>query len=123
MSATMTETEKPLRLPRANEAVIHPDKLKGYALSADHERGREKARVFASALGITQDDWEYLRDQILEAIKEGWVRSIDPRGPGWFEWTVVVSIDGLNGATRPVVTRWTVQAHQPPRLTSCWVDI
>jgi hypothetical protein len=32
-------------------------------------------------------------------------------------------IDGLNGATHPVVTTWIVQGDGPARLTSTWVDI
>jgi Domain of unknown function (DUF6883) len=65
----------PVRLPRAPEATIPTAKLRLYALDPSHERGRHKARVFASALGITASDWRYLHDQILANLPEGEVRS------------------------------------------------
>lgn len=44
-------------LPNAAKAVISRDKLLGYALSASHERGLHKARVFESALGINAENY------------------------------------------------------------------
>ena len=113
---------KRIRLPGAKHARIPTDKLLRYALDPTHPRSRHKARVFASALGIGQQDWRYLHDQILEALPEAPVRStrITPFGAAY---EVVVAIDGLNGATHPVVTTWIVEADAPPRLTSTWVDI
>src|SRR4051794_30341445 len=46
-------TDEPLRLPNAQQARVPTDKLVRYALDPSHERGRHKARVFVSALGIT----------------------------------------------------------------------
>jgi len=113
---------QPIRLPGAESARIPTDKLIRYALDPTHARGQHKARVFASALGITNHDWRYLHDQILEALPEAPVHStrITPFG---ISYEVVVTIDGLNGATHPVVTTWIVEGDEPPRLTSTWVDI
>jgi hypothetical protein len=112
----------PVRLPRVRDATIPTAKLVGYALSATHERGRHKGRVFASALAITASDWRYLHDQILESLPGGEVRStrITPFGTAY---EVIVMIDGLNGRTLPVVTTWMVASTAAPRLTSTWVDI
>jgi hypothetical protein len=121
-SAQMTETQPPLRLPNPNEAIIPAEKLKGYALNPDHGLGKEKAHVFKSALGIGQEDWEYLRDQILSRVADGEVHRVEPKGSG-FQYEIIIWIDGLNGATQPVATRWIVQPDQPPRLSSTWVDI
>jgi hypothetical protein len=65
--------------------------------------------VFASALGINSADWRYLDDHILEALPEAEVRGnrITPFGIGY---EVVVMIDGLNGATHPVVTTSVVES-------------
>jgi hypothetical protein len=111
-----------VRLPRAREATIPTAKLIGYALSTTHERGRHKARVFASALGITANDWRYLHDQILTALSDGEVRStyVTPFG---IAYEMIVMIDGLSGRPVPVVTTWMVSAAAAPRLTSTWVDI
>jgi hypothetical protein len=78
--------------------------------------------VFASALRIAAADWRDLHDQILAALPEAEVRGtrITPFGVGY---EVVVMIDGLNGATQPVVTTWIIAGDRPPRLTSTWVDI
>jgi len=38
-------------------------------------------------------------------------------------YEIVLSVDGLNGATQPAVTIWTVEAEDLPRLVSTWVDI
>lgn len=115
----MTE---PVRLPRAREATIPTAKLVAYALSTTHERGRHKARVFASALGITASDWRYLHNQILARLPDGEVRSTHVTAFG-IAYEVIVMIDGLNGRTAPVVTTWIVATNATPRLTSTWVDI
>jgi filamentous hemagglutinin len=114
--------DRPVRLPRADQARIPTDKLTDYALDPSHERGRHKARVFASVLGIRAPDWRYLHDQILEALPDGSVRSTRITSFG-VAYEVVVMIDGLNGATAPVVTTWMIESDRPPRLTSIWVDI
>jgi hypothetical protein len=121
-SAQVTETNPPNRLPKAREAAIPPEKLKSYALSADHEEGRFKARVFRSVLGITDRDWKFLSDQILERLPRAEFTRIAPRRGGW-EYDVPVKIDGRNGATEWVITRWILQPGQPPRLSTLWVDI
>ena len=112
-----------MRLPGAAEATVPTDKLVRYALDPTHPRGRHKARVFASALGIRTQDWRYLHDQILDGLPDALVRStrITPFGVAY---EVVVPIDGLNGATLlPVITTWIAEGDAPPRLTSTWVDI
>ena len=112
----------PVRLPKAEGARIATEKLVGYVLNREHDRGRHKARVFSSALGIRATDWRYLHDQILAELPEAAVRGtrITPFGVAY---EVVVNVDGLNGASAPVVTTWIVQGSRPPRLTSAWVDI
>jgi hypothetical protein len=42
-------------------------KLRDYCLNANHEEGKHKARVFASALGLRAADAEWMRDQLLKA--------------------------------------------------------
>jgi hypothetical protein len=48
------------KLPNAEGAEVPPAKLRDYVLNPRHPDGAHKARVFASALGITQADWCYL---------------------------------------------------------------
>ena len=93
-----------------------------YVLSPDHPRGRHKARVFQSALGIRQADWRYLRDQLLASVAETPARGtrITPFG---VLYELVVLVDGLNGSTHPVATVWLVADGRAPRLVTSWVDI
>jgi hypothetical protein len=45
-----------MKLPYAESAIVDVRKLRDYCLSAAHPRGKHKARVFASALGLTAED-------------------------------------------------------------------
>lgn len=55
-------------LPNANKAVVPLEKLSGYSLDSSHPVGKHKARVFASALGMTESDAPRLREMILQAV-------------------------------------------------------
>jgi uncharacterized protein DUF6883 len=68
-------------LPRAREAFIPDDKLEGYILSPEHPRGKHKARVFASALGIHRSDAGYLEVSVLEAIQTAPVTAVKATHP------------------------------------------
>ena len=57
-----------MKLPNTDRAVVEIEKLRDYCLSSSHPRGRRKARVFVTALGITANDAEELRNMILSAI-------------------------------------------------------
>ena len=45
-------------------------KLRDYCLDPHHPRGRHKARVFLSALGLEQSDADFLRAALIEAARE-----------------------------------------------------
>ena len=108
------------RLPRADRAVVAREKLEGYLLNRQHEVGRHKARVFASALGIQQRDWQYLRDQLQSAVVDAPARGV--RETPWGSlYEVVVAVDGLNGQTRQVMTVLLVAGDDPPRLVTAYV--
>lgn len=49
------------------EVAVDEAKLRDYVLNDRHPRGRHKARVFRSRLGLTQSDAGWLRDALLEA--------------------------------------------------------
>ena len=55
------------KLPNPENDVVETRKLRDYCLSPEHPRGRHKARVFASALGLTVDDSQELRRALLAA--------------------------------------------------------
>lgn len=108
------------RLPRAHQAVVPREKLERYLLNPEHEVGRHKARVFASALAIRRRDWEYLRDQLQTAVVDAPVSSVrqTPWG-GLYE--LVLAVEGRNAQTRRVMTVWLVAGEEPPRLVTGYV--
>jgi len=62
-SATLVK----MKLPGGDRAIVDIAKLRDYSLSPAHPRGRHKARLFASVLGLTQEDAEFLREQLLKS--------------------------------------------------------
>ena len=59
-----------MKLPNAEKAFIDTEKLTGYCLNSLHERGKHKARLFSSLLGLTADDAEELKAAISESCPE-----------------------------------------------------
>ena len=102
------------RLPNPENAVVEMRKVRGYCLSSEHPRGRHKARVFASALGITAEDSEELRRALLSAVPA----EEDEYGRRYvldFEMSTEV-------ANATVRSGWIVRSREDfPRFTSCWV--
>lgn len=82
-------------LPRADEAVVTEEKLRGYVLNPEHPDGAHKARVIRSALGFRANDWEALRDQILDGVRRSPVTEQRPAYNG-IRCSVVVSVTGPN---------------------------
>jgi hypothetical protein len=50
--------------------IVDPVKLRDYCLSPLHPRGRHKARVFRSRLGLAAGDAEVLRSALLRAVED-----------------------------------------------------
>lgn len=58
-------------MPGGERAIVDIEKIRDYCLNPMHPRGRHKACVFFSALGLTQADAESLRGELLRAAREG----------------------------------------------------
>src|SRR5215831_7954109 len=56
-----------MRLPNSEKAVVEIEKLLDYSLNPNHPVGKHKARVFQTALGITIEHADWLRDRALDA--------------------------------------------------------
>jgi hypothetical protein len=108
-------------LPRASEALISEEKLRGYVLNPEHSDGQHKARVFYSTLGLGQEDWRDLLEQVLAGVQDQPVTDVRPAFNGT-RCTVVVPVRGPNGAERPVVTGWRVPDDgSAPHLTTAYI--
>lgn len=95
-------------------------KLRDYCLNPLHPRGRHKARVFASVLGLTAADVEFLRDRLLLAAREveAIKGEVDEYGDRY-----LLDLEIARGSRRAVVrSAWIVRrGERTPRLTSCYV--
>lgn len=60
-----------MNLPNGDRAVISMEKLRGYCLNSEHPSGKHKAKVLASALGVTSKNAETLQELIARAAVEG----------------------------------------------------
>ncbi len=107
-------------LPGAENAIIDIEKLRDYCLNPEHPRGKHKARVFRSALELTEDDAEELKKtiatQILQAECQG--GETDEFGD---RFTVDITVARAEKEAE-IRTSWIVlRGEESPRLTSCYV--
>jgi len=120
-----------LRLPHAVRAWIPTDagrnRLKDYVLNPDHDGdGATKAALFKQRLGLVQDDWEYLHDQILDRVSSGWVRRLavrivpedDPALCVGLRLEVHQPAEGRHGERCTLLTGWRLDARLAPFLTT-----
>ena len=109
-----------MKLPNAEQAFIDLSKLRNYSLSQTHPRGKNKARLFATLLGLTANDAELLRDTVLAAVlgAEAKVGERDSFGSRY-----IVDFE-MQGLTKKVIVRtaWIIRTSEDfPRLTSCYI--
>ena len=95
-----------MRLPNVEQAVIEPQKLHGYLLSASHPVGRFKARFF-NALGYVAEHWQEfdadLRTQHLTEDAE-----FSETLPDGQLFTIRAILNGRNGQSAAVRSVWFV---------------
>src|SRR5437660_99107 len=108
-----------MKLPNGQRAMVDARKLLEYCLNAQHPRGRNKARVFAS-VGIREADVEELRAALLAAAKG---TEAKPGVANVYGQRYFIDFD-LVRPDRVVRIRstWIVRlGDNLPRLTSCYV--
>ncbi len=110
-----------MRLPNGENAIVDIRKLTEYCLNLDDPRGRHKARVFASSLGIRASDAAELREKLLDIARTtetAVAGENDAYGHRYvvdFEWTTPTG-------TATVRSTWIIlNSEETPRLTSCYV--
>ena len=109
-----------MKLPNPERAVVDIAKLRAYCLNPQHPRGRHKARVFASALGLTADDAEELRTALLAAAKAAEATPTERDAFGT-RYVVDFKMTGPDGQA-VVRSTWIVRLGEDfARLTSCYV--
>jgi hypothetical protein len=109
-----------MKLPNAARALVEIEKLRDYCLSASHPRGRHKARVFVTALRLTAEDAEELRDAILSAVIS---EDATPTDADMYGQRYIVDFTMTRQDRQADIrTSWIVRSREDyPRLTSCYV--
>jgi len=107
-------------LPNPDRAFIDFRKLVDYCLDPAHPVGRHKSVVFRSALGLTADDADTLRDLLLRAVlvQDAILGRLDEFGQ---RYTVDFPASTPFGSAF-LRSAWMVRLDEDfPRLTTCFV--
>lgn len=109
-----------MKLPNGSRADLGT-KIEDYSLNALHREGRHKARVFASALGITLDHVDLLRQAVLDAAAHS--NAAESRGDNGFGEVFVLRFPmQTEVGTALVLTAWIIRHDEDfPRLTTCYI--
>jgi Domain of unknown function (DUF6883) len=107
-------------MPNCNRAIIDLRKIEGYCLDPAHPRGRHKARVLRSALGLGQPEAVWLRDALLQGARTNAAERLDIDMWG-SRWRIDVPIR-RHEKHAVVRTLWLVRTGEDvPRFLTCWV--
>nr|VFK11818.1 MAG: hypothetical protein BECKLPF1236B_GA0070989_102521 [Candidatus Kentron sp. LPFa] len=109
-----------MKLPNAEKAFVNIEKLRGYCLNSAHERGKHKARLFFSALGLTPDDAEEVSAEFSRAVRDCEAK---PCGEDRYGRRYVVDFTMTTRKGQAEVrTSWIIRSHEDfARLTSCYI--
>jgi hypothetical protein len=109
-----------MKLPNGDRAKLGT-KLEEYTLNPRHRDGRNKARVFESALGITLANAQVLHDALLDAAATS--DQAEPRGDNGFGAMYVLCFPlTTEKGTAMVVSVWIIRHGEDfPRLTTCYI--
>jgi len=120
-SDAIAETELNSRLANLSEATIDPAKVSAYALNPDHPVGGNKAKVFESVLGYTQENAADLLAQVRANLPTSTAsKGIEDQYGQRF--TVDMQITGPSGRTAVVRTGWIYDSGSTrPRMTTIYV--
>ena len=109
-----------MKLPGGDRALVDVVKLREYCLNELHPRGRHKARLFASILGVTFKDAEILRQALLRAGADGEAELGEQDDYGQ-RYVVNFQMTGPSGSAT-VRSVWIVlKGENYPRLVTCYV--
>jgi hypothetical protein len=107
---------------RFSSIVVEPAKLRDYCLNDAHPRGRHKARVFRSRLGLTAADTETLRHALLDAATNRQDHLLPSLADEFGQrYLLDLELTTFTGSAT-VRSAWIVLAGEDVlRLTSCYV--
>ena len=107
-------------VPNAENAVVDIRKIRDYCLNLNHEVGKHKARVFASALNLTGKDATILQAALLKAVRtvDAEIGRLDKYGQHY-----TVEFEFERQSKRAIIqSGWIIDVNSEiPRLVTCLV--
>ncbi len=109
-----------MKIPNADRAVVDSVKLRDYCLNKRHPRGKHKAWLFESLLGLTNVDAKELQDTLLEIVQTH--NAVEGRHDQYGK-RYVIDFTMIKTVRRTTVrSSWIMRSNEDfPRLTSCYV--
>lgn len=109
-----------MKLPHGERADLG-NKLEDYTLNSTHRDGRHKARVFASALGVSLDNSEALKSALLRLAAAS--DQFEARGDNGYGQVYVLRFPlATTAGTATVMSAWIIRHGEDfPRLTTCYI--
>jgi len=109
-----------MKIANATRAVVDIKKLRGYCLSSNHPRGKHKARLFASILGLTADEAEELRTKLLSIVRTH--DAIATHHDRYGKRYVIDFAMATETGRAKVRSSWIIRNSEDfPRFTSCYI--
>ena len=109
-----------MKLPNPERAIIDDEKIAGYCLNPNHTDGKDKARVFKSALGLTINDANELKNTLLLAVK---TYDAIPDKKNAYGQKYLIDFPLTRGNKTAIIhSVWIVDNNQEiPRLVTCYI--
>jgi len=109
-----------MKLPNGDRAVVDIDKLTNYNLNNEHPRGKHTAKVFAAALGLTQENASELQSALLAAANSYEATATDRDEYGQ-RYVLDFSMSTPAGSA-VVRSAWIIlTAEDFPRFVTCYI--
>jgi hypothetical protein len=109
-----------MKLPNPDQTYIDDNKLIGYSLNFSHADGQHKARVFKSALNITTENLEILKNSLIKAVFT--YEAIPDKSHQYGQKYVIDFPLVHQGKTATIHSVWIVRKDENfPRLVTCYV--
>jgi hypothetical protein len=109
-----------MKLPRGDAAIVDIRKIRNYCLSKDHPRGKHKAHVFESALGLTASESEDLRNALRKAALKA---EASPGISDQYGIRYIIDFELERGDKKAAIrSSWIVRKDETaPRFITCFV--
>lgn len=107
-------------LPHPDNAIIEPEKIRGYLLSPNHPVGRYKAAYFRS-LGYSQENWQDLETDIRRLVAlDATLMEVSEYGE---KYTIRGILAAPHGKPASTITVWIVRRGEDfPRFVTAYPE-